>query len=43
MYVSANEGMNKVATRIYVQPKKLMCNRIVTLSEQTVKKKLGIK
>lgn len=43
MYVSANEGMNKVATRIYVQPKKLMRNRIVTLSEQTVKKKLGIK
>lgn len=42
MYVSANEGMNKVATRIYVQPKELIRNRIVTLSEQTVKQKLGI-
>ena len=43
MYVSANEGMNKVANRIYVQPKELMRTRIVTLSEQTVKQKFGVK
>lgn len=42
MYITANEGMNKVAERIYVQPKELMRNRIVTLSEQVVKQKLGI-
>jgi hypothetical protein len=42
MYVAANEGMNKVAEKIYVQPKELMRNRIVTLSEQVVKQKLGI-
>lgn len=42
MYVSANEGMNKVANRIYVQCKELMRNRIVSLSEEVIKHKLGL-
>ena len=40
MYTAANEGQNKVSDRIYIPLKELLHERIIRLTEETVKQKL---